>query len=104
MKTDESDESYNQSEYQSAVGSLLYLSIGTRPDIAFAVSNVAKFCSNPTKSHWTAVKKMFRYIKGTPVFGLLYTNMVQRNVLATQTLIGLVVQMIEDLPLDIFSN
>ena len=74
VKADESDESYNQSEYQSAVGSLLYLSIGTRPDIAFAVSNVAKFCSNPTKRHCTAVKRIFRYIKGTPVFGLLYTK------------------------------
>ena len=49
VKADESDESYNQSEYQLAVRSVLNLSIGTRPDIAFAVSNGAKFCSNPTK-------------------------------------------------------
>ena len=71
MKADESDESYNQSEYQSVVGSLLYLSIETRPDITFGVSNVAKFCSNPT---WTAVKRISRYTKGTPGFGLLYTK------------------------------
>ena len=68
VKADESDESYNQSEYQSAVGSLLYLSIGTRPDVAFTVSNVAKFCSSPTR---TAVKRIFRYIRGTSV---LYTK------------------------------
>ena len=33
-----------------------YLATGTRPDIIFAVCNVAKFCSDPTKRHWTAVK------------------------------------------------
>ncbi len=52
----------------------MYLSTGTRPDIAFAVSNVAKFSSNPTKQHWTAVKRILRYLKGTRNFGLLYTN------------------------------
>ena len=49
--------------YQSAVGSLLYLSIGTRPDITYAVSNVAKFCVQPTKQHWIAVKRILRYLK-----------------------------------------
>ena len=48
--------------YQSAVGSLLYLSGWTRPDIAFAVSNVAHFCSRPTMEHWIAVKRIFRYL------------------------------------------
>ena len=62
VKADESVEIYDQSEYQSAVGSLLYLPI-TRPDIMFAVSNVAKFC-DPTKRHWTTVKRIFWYRKG----------------------------------------
>ena len=44
----------------------------TRPDIMFAVSNVAKYCSEPTKEHWTAVKRIMRYLKGTHNFGLLY--------------------------------
>ena len=62
------------SRYQSAVGSLLYLSGWTRPDIAFAVSNVVRFCSRPTSEHWTAVKRIFRYLKGTSQFGLLYVK------------------------------
>ena len=48
----------DQELYQSAVGKLLYLSTQTRPDIAFAVSTVAKFTSNLTEQHWKAVKYM----------------------------------------------
>ena len=44
-------------------GSLLYLSGLTRPDIAYAVSNVARFCSRPTMEHWIVVKEIFRYLK-----------------------------------------
>ena len=46
--------------YQSAVGCLLYFSGWTRPDIAYSVGNVARFCSDPTEEHWTAVKRIFR--------------------------------------------
>ena len=41
--------------YQSVVGSLMYLMLGTRPDIAFAVSQVSRFSSNPIGEYWTAV-------------------------------------------------
>ena len=44
----------------------------TRPDITFAVSNVAKYCSKPTKEHWIAVKRIMRYLKGTHNLGLTY--------------------------------
>ena len=60
--------------YQSAVGSLLYLSNWTRPDITYAVSSVARFCTNPTKQHWIAVKRIMRYLKGTPNHGLMYSK------------------------------
>jgi len=39
-------------KYQCAVGSLMYLMLGTCPDIAFAVSQVSRFSSNPTTEHW----------------------------------------------------
>ena len=58
--------------YQSAVGSLIYLATKTCPDISFPVNNVARFCSKPTKTHWTAVKHLFRYLRGTTNYGLLY--------------------------------
>ena len=74
VKATEDDVLVDQSIYQSAVGSLLYLSTSTRPDIAFAVSNVAKFSANPTTRHWTGVKRILRYLKGTSDLGLHYTS------------------------------
>lgn len=59
-------------KYQAAVGSLLYLSTRTRPDMAFAVGIVARFCSGPTQEHWTALKRILRYLRGTHNFGLFY--------------------------------
>ena len=51
--------------YQEAVGSLMYAVIATQPDIAYAVSYLARFMSNPGSAHWEAVKKVIRYLKGT---------------------------------------
>lgn len=56
------DEPWN---YPSVVGMLLYLSTNTRPDITFAVSQVARFTHSPKKSHGIAVKMIVRYLKGT---------------------------------------
>ena len=73
-KSTEESTRVDQELYQSAVGKLLYLSTRTRPDIAFAVSTVAKFTSNPTEQHWKAVKHILRYIAGTVNFGLMFTR------------------------------
>ena len=51
VKAKDEDTFVDQAQYQSAVGSLLYLSAATRPDITYAVGNVAKFCAKPTKQH-----------------------------------------------------
>jgi len=58
--------------YPSIVGMLLYLSSNTRPDIAFAVSQVARFTHNPKESHATALKVIVRYLKGTHDKGLIF--------------------------------
>lgn len=60
--------------YQAAVGSLLYLAVCTRPDIAAAVSNVARFMQNPGPRHWEAIKRIFRYLVGTLEFGIVFTG------------------------------
>ena len=58
--------------YQSAVGSLMYAMLGTRPDIAYAVGLVSTFPTNPHGNHWVAVKRIFRYLAGTWDLGINY--------------------------------
>ena len=65
---------FDQEQYQSAVGSLLYLSVKTRPDITYAVNSVARYCARPTIQHWKAVKRIMRYLKGTQSLGILYRS------------------------------
>ena len=74
MLSESSDDPWNQQTYQAVVSSLLYLSTKTRPDITYAVSSVAQFCARPTKKHWTAVKRILRYLKDTSNLGLLYRD------------------------------
>ena len=58
--------------YREAVGSLMYTAVGTRPDISFAVGQVARFSDNPGQPHWEAVKCIFCYLKGTRDYWLVY--------------------------------
>lgn len=58
--------------YASAVGSLMYAMVGSRPDIAHAVGVVSRFMGNPGRKHWEAVKWILRYIRGTTDFGLWF--------------------------------
>jgi hypothetical protein len=58
--------------YAKAIGSLMYLMLGTRPDIAFAVSLCSRHLGNPTNEHQTAVKRIFRYLKGSQNLELVY--------------------------------
>ena len=51
--------------YASAVGSLMYAMIRTRSDIAHAVEVVSKFLANPGREHWSAVKGILKYLRGT---------------------------------------
>ncbi|KAL5731613.1 hypothetical protein ACHQM5_004323 [Ranunculus cassubicifolius] len=56
--------------YRSVVGALQYLTF-TRPDISVAVNKVCQFMHNPTDDHWSAVKRILRYLKHTKTYGLL---------------------------------
>jgi hypothetical protein len=60
--------------YAIAIGSLLYAAMCTRPDIAFAIQSLSQFTSNPGPEHWTAVKRVLRYLKGTRDYALTYTG------------------------------
>jgi len=58
--------------YREAIGSLLWLSMGTRPDITYAVSQVAKYNSEPGPLHWKAVKRIFQYLQNTIYYGIKF--------------------------------
>ena len=58
-----------QKKYKSMIGGLQYLT-HTRPDITNAVGIVARFQANPRETHYTAIKRIFRYMKWTLEFGL----------------------------------
>ena len=68
LSDDEADfEAYymNSIPYASAVGSLMYGMIGSRPDLAFAVGLVSRFMGRPGRVHWDAVKWILKYLKGS---------------------------------------
>ena len=56
----------------SAVGSLMYAMLCTRPDICFTVGMVSRYQSNPGQEHWTAVKHIIKYLKRTRDYMLVY--------------------------------
>jgi len=65
--------------YATLIGSLMYLAIGTRPDIAYSIQCLAQFTQNPKPVHWTAVKRIFRYLKGTRTLGITYDGSNELN-------------------------
>jgi hypothetical protein len=58
--------------YRESIGSLMYASIATRPDITYAVSRLSKYLENPGDAHWQASTRVFRYLKGTVDWWLTY--------------------------------
>ncbi|GJW55084.1 retrovirus-related pol polyprotein from transposon TNT 1-94 [Tanacetum coccineum] len=71
LTKDEECESVDSTKYRGMIGSLLYLTT-SRPDIMFSVCLCARFQEAPKTSHLEAVKRIFRYIKGTTHLGLWY--------------------------------
>lgn len=58
--------------YAKAIGSLMYAALGTRPDLAFAVQHLSQFTTSYGAEHWTALKHVLRYLKGTRDYGIIF--------------------------------
>src|SRR4051812_13441180 len=58
--------------YASAIGSLMYAMVCTRPDLAYVVGLPNRFQSDPGIPHWNTVKKVMRYLVGTADYTLCY--------------------------------
>ncbi|GKA18670.1 retrovirus-related pol polyprotein from transposon TNT 1-94 [Tanacetum coccineum] len=68
---DESGVSVNETLFRGMIGSLMYLT-ASRPDIQFSTFLCARYQANPKESYLVAVKRIFRYLKGTPNLSLCY--------------------------------
>ena len=58
--------------YREAIGSLIYCAVATCPDIAFPTLLLAQYMENPGRTHWKAVKRVFRYLTRTKDWKLTY--------------------------------
>ena len=70
--TKEEAEEMRKTPYQSLIGTLMYLTVATRPDITHAVNLLGQFNMNPGKEHWQSAKRVLRYLQGTSDHGLVY--------------------------------
>lgn len=64
--------------YSNATGSLMYAMVCTRPDLAYSASIVSRFMANPGKQHWSVVKWILRYLKGSKSVVLVYGRNSER--------------------------
>eukprot|EP00253_Pinus_taeda_P036357 PITA_36357 len=71
-KTQEEEEDMSRVPYASAVGRLMYVMVCTRPDISHTMGVLSRFMAKQGKEHWTTVKQVFRYLRGTSDYGLCY--------------------------------
>ena len=62
----------NDVPYRQAIGSLMYLMIGSRPDLACVIGKLSQHAEAPSNYHWSAVKRALRYVNGTRDFGISY--------------------------------
>lgn len=70
--TEDEKKEMDKVPYASAVGSLMYAMVCTRPDISHAVGVVSRFLSNPGREHWEAVKWILRYLRGSSSLRLCF--------------------------------
>jgi hypothetical protein len=71
-KTQEEIKYMSRVPYSSTIGSLMYVMVCTRPDIAHAVGVVSRYMNNLGKEHWEAVKWILRYLRGTSTHALCF--------------------------------
>ena len=81
LAKDEGGTKIDSTTYKKMVGSLMYLTV-TRPDLMYLVSLIPRFMEAPTVLHQQAVKRVFRYLKGTTELGILYRKGGEESLLA----------------------
>ncbi|KMQ83327.1 integrase core domain protein [Lasius niger] len=80
-RTGKDDAKEHKFPYRQAVGSLMYLMLGTRPDLAYSVGFLSRSLENPSAEDIVRVKRMFRYIAGTIDLGIVYCHKSNKGIL-----------------------
>jgi hypothetical protein len=75
-------DSERHSLYQQVIGSLLYLMLGTCPDIYFAVTKMSQFSANPSQEHLDKAMYICKYLAGTSRYALIYNGYSQKKLMA----------------------
>lgn len=78
------DDDPSKRTYAEIVGSLMFLAVNTRPDLSYAVGVLSRFMSKPTDVHFTAAKRVLRYLKGKSEKGLFFPSVKQQKNLKVQ--------------------
>lgn len=65
--------------YANIIGSVMYVMICTRPDLAHAVSITSRYMSNLGRVHWQAFKWMLRYLRGTSEYGIMHRGSIDQT-------------------------
>ncbi|KAI1002358.1 hypothetical protein K3495_g5847 [Podosphaera aphanis] len=73
-KTEEEESFDDTTKHRAAIGSLMFASIATRPDITYATNLMSQFNEASSQKHWNGVKHNFRYLKGTISTGIMYSK------------------------------
>ncbi|KAK9018488.1 hypothetical protein V6N11_001462 [Hibiscus sabdariffa] len=73
-------ERMSQVPYASAIGSIMYAMICTRPDLSYALSMTSRYQTNPGESHWVAVKNILKYLRRTKDVFLVYGGEEQLSI------------------------
>jgi hypothetical protein len=73
-ETPEEDENMKNVPYREAIGSLMYLMVCTRPDLALSIGVASRFMVSPRRRHWEFVKRILRYVQKTKSFGLKFVK------------------------------
>ncbi|UYV65589.1 hypothetical protein LAZ67_3004787 [Cordylochernes scorpioides] len=66
------DDNCDQHTHQEALGMLMFLAVNTRPDIAYITSKLSQYSRQPKQMHWTAIKRVMRYLRGTIDLGVKF--------------------------------
>jgi hypothetical protein len=80
LTSKEGNEFEDATKYRQLVGSLIYLTTA-RLDISFVVGILSRFMQNPCKGHWSAAKRVLKYLKGTQYFGNRYSKVDDFNLI-----------------------